>query len=271
MTFEQIEESTAFLKQNGFDSPQTAIVLGTGLGQLISEIEIIQEIAYTDIPNFLEATVEFHQGRLVYGKLEGRKVIAMEGRYHAYEGYTQAQLTFPIRVFKALGCTNLILSNAAGAVNPTYKKGDLMLLDDHINLQGGSPITGLSDLRFGQRFVDLARPYDQKQNNTIKTLASVMEISLHEGVYASVHGPHLETRAEYRMIRTLGADAVGMSTVPEVIVANQVGLKTIAISVLTDECDPDNLQPVDISDIIEVAGQAEPKMVTLIKGFIAQL
>jgi purine-nucleoside phosphorylase len=271
MTFEQIEETTAFLKQNGFDSPKTAIVLGTGLGQLISEIEIIQEIAYTDIPNFPEATVEFHQGRLVYGNLEGRKVIAMQGRYHAYEGYSQAQLTFPIRVFKALGCINLILSNAAGAVNLAFKKGDLMLLDDHINLQGGSPITALSDPRFGQRFVDLARPYDQGQNKSIKALAKDLEIALHEGVYAAVHGPHLETRAEYRMIRTLGADAVGMSTVPEVIVANQVGLKTIAISVLTDECDPDNLQPVDISDIIAVAGQAEPKMVALIKAFIAQL
>lgn len=271
MTFEQIEETTAFLKQNGFESPQTAIVLGTGLGQLISEIEINQEIAYTDIPNFPEATVEFHQGRLVYGVLEGRKVIAMQGRYHAYEGYSQAQLTFPIRVFKALGCDNLILSNAAGAVNPNYKKGDLMLLDDHINLQGGSPITALSDPRFGQRFVDLARPYDQQQNHALKELASELDIALHEGVYAAVHGPHLETRAEYRMIRTLGADAVGMSTVPEVIVANQVGLKTIAISVLTDECDPDNLQSVDISEIIAVAGKAEPKMVALIKGFIGKL
>lgn len=270
MTYEQIEETTAFLVAKGFTSPDTAIVLGTGLGQLISEIEIEKEIPYSEIPNFPEATVEFHQGRLVYGMLAGKKVVAMQGRFHAYEGYSQAELTLPIRVFKGLGCQTLILSNAAGAVNLEFKKGDLMLLDDHIHLQGGSPLTALSDPRFGQRFVDLARPYDAAMNADLKAVAKSLDIALHEGVYACVHGPHLETRAEYRMMRNLGADAVGMSTVPEVIVANQVGLKTVAISVLTDECDPDNLKPVDISDIIEVAGKAEPKLVQLIKAYIAQ-
>lgn len=271
MTFELIEESAQFLREKGMTEAQTAIVLGTGLGQLISEIDIEISVDYDTIPNFPEATVEFHKGRLVYGNLSGRKVIAMQGRFHAYEGYNQAQLTLPIRVFGLLGCSELILSNAAGAVNLAFKKGDLMLIDDHINLLGGSPITALSDERFGQRFVDLARPYDPEMNTRIKELASNLSIALHEGVYTCVHGPHLETRAEYRMIHRLGGDAVGMSTVPEVIVANQIGLKTIAISVLTDECDPDQLAPVDIADIIATAGIAEPKLVKLIKAFVSDL
>ncbi len=271
MTYEQIEETAKYLTTQGISNPQTAIVLGTGLGQLVAEIEIEISIDYDQIPNFPEATVEFHKGRLIYGNMEGRKVIAMQGRFHAYEGYNQAQLTLPIRVFKLLGVSELILSNAAGGVNLDFNKGDLMLIDDHINLLGGSPITALTDPRFGQRFVDLARPYDVTLNEKVKNLASKLEITIHDGVYACVHGPHLETRAEYRMIRNMGADAVGMSTVPEVIVANQIGLKTVAISVLTDECDPDNLNPVDISEIIAVAGKAEPKLVTLIKTLVREL
>jgi len=268
MKYTDVLESAEFLRSKGMTEPQTAIVLGTGLGKLVDEIEIEKEIRYDFIPGFPIATVEFHHGRLIYGNLQGRKVIAMQGRYHAYEGYSQAELTLPIRVFKELGCEQLILSNAAGAINKSYIKGELMLLDDHLHLQGGSPLTGLTDPEFGQRFVDLAQPYDQKLNSLIKKIAEEKDIPLREGVYACVHGPHLETRAEYRYLGIIGADAVGMSTVPEVIVANQIGLSTCAISVLTDECDPDNLKPVNIEEIIAVAGKAEPKLVLLIKKLI---
>ncbi len=271
MRFEDIEVTRSFLFERGIQNPETAIVLGTGLGKLIDEINIEVEVPYSEIPHFPEATVEFHQGRLVYGKIGAKKVVAMQGRFHAYEGYSQAEITFPIRVFKALGCQNLILSNAAGAINKEFKKGDLMLLDDHIHLQGGSPLTAMSDPRFGQRFVDLAAPYHKDMNEKLKEIAIQQGTNLHEGVYACVHGPHLETRAEYRFLGFIGADAVGMSTVPEVIVANQIGLPCVAISVLTDECDPDNLKPVDISEIIAVAGEAEPKLVSLINTFLQSL
>jgi len=271
MKYSDVLESAEFLRTRGMTAPKTSIVLGTGLGKLVDKIEIEQEIRYDFIPGFPIATVEFHHGRLIYGTLEGRKVIAMQGRYHVYEGYSQAELTLPIRVFKELGCEELILSNAAGAINKSYKKGDLMLLDDHIHLQGGSPLTGLVEPEFGQRFVDLARPYDIKLNGLVREIAEKKKITLHEGVYACVHGPHLETRAEYRYLGIIGADAVGMSTVPEVIVANQIGLPTCAISVLTDECDPDNLQPVNIEEIIEVAGKAEPKLVEIIVEMVKKL
>jgi len=271
MTYDDVLESAEFLRTRNISEPKTAIVLGTGLGKLVDDIEIEHDIRYDLIPNFPIATVEFHHGRLIYGELEGRKVVAMQGRYHAYEGYTQAELTLPIRVFKELGCEELILSNAAGAINRAYKKGDLMLLDDHIHLQGGSPLTGLTDPEFGERFVDLARPYDPELNERIMDIAEEKDIHLHSGVYACVHGPHVETRAEYRYLGIIGADAVGMSTVPEVIVANQVGLRTCAISVLTDECDPDNLKPVNIQEIIEVAGKAEPKLVEIIKELVKEL
>lgn len=271
MKYEQVLETVDFLKSKGVGKPDSAIVLGTGLGKLLDEIEIEVEIPYPDITNFPLATVEFHNGKLVYGTLEGHKVVAMQGRFHVYEGYSQAEVSFPIRVFKELGCKHLLLSNAAGAINTDFCKGDLMLIDDHIHLQGGSPLAGLSDERFGQRFTDMLAPYDDALNTKLKSIAKENEIALHEGVYACVHGPQLETRAEYRYLKIIGADAVGMSTVPEVIVANQVGLPCAAISVLTDECDPDNLEPVDIADIIAVAGEAEPRMVLLIKSLISTL
>lgn len=268
MQYESIKETADFLQRAGFESPHTAIVLGTGLGKLIDRIEISAEIGYDEIPNFPLSTVEFHKGKLIFGTLSGKKVIAMQGRFHKYEGYSQAQITLPVRVFKELGAEQLILSNAAGAVNPNFKKGDLMLIDDHINFLGGSPLSGINNPEFGQRFVDMAAPYNLRMNGKLKELASAMKIILHEGIYACVHGPHLETRAEYRFIRMAGADTVGMSTVPEVIVANQIGLPCAAISVLTDECDPDNLKPVDIADIIAAAEAAEPNLVELIKKFL---
>lgn len=267
----QIKESTEYLQSKGFENPEVGIILGTGLGKLINEIEIIAEASYNHIPNFPTATVEFHKGKLIYGVLEGKKVVVMQGRFHVYEGYTLQDVTFPVRIMEKLGIKTLLVSNAAGAVNLDFKKGELMLIDDHINLQGGSPLAfkGVSEL--GERFADMSAPYDLEINSKFKSIAKENNITLHEGVYASVVGPQLETRAEYRMLKTIGADAVGMSTVPEIIVANHLGLKAAAVSVLTDECDPDNLKPVDIAEIIAMAGKAEPDMITLFKELIKSI
>ncbi|GAB4160095.1 MAG: purine-nucleoside phosphorylase [Winogradskyella sp.] len=267
----QITESTEYLQEKGFDNPEVGIILGTGLGQLISEIDIIAQASYNHIPNFPTATVEFHKGKLIYGILEGKKVVVMQGRFHVYEGYTLQDVTFPVRIMEKLGIKTLLVSNAAGAVNLDFKKGELMLLDDHINLQGSSPLAfkGVSEL--GERFADMSAPYDAEINSKFQAIAKEKNIKLHKGVYASVVGPQLETRAEYRMLKTIGADAVGMSTVPEIIVANHLGLKAAAVSVLTDECDPDNLKPVNIAEIIEMANKAEPNMITLFKELIKSL
>lgn len=266
-----ITESTEYLQSKGFDNPEIGIILGTGLGQLIDEIEIIAEASYNHIPNFPTATVEFHKGKLVYGILAGKKVVVMQGRFHVYEGYTLQDVTFPVRIMEKLGIKTLLVSNASGTINLDYKKGDLMLIDDHINLQGGSPLAfkGVSEL--GERFTDMSAPYDATLNATFERIAKIHNITLHKGVYASVVGPQLETRAEYRMLKIIGADAVGMSTVPEIIVANHLNLKAAAVSVLTDECDPDNLKPVDISEIIAMAGKAEPNMITLFKELIKEI
>ncbi len=271
MKKQQLQDSIQFLKNSGIQNPTVGIVLGTGLGKLVHEIAIEKEIAYADIPYFPKATVESHSGKLIYGTIEGKKVLVMSGRFHAYEGYSPWEVTYGIRTMHGLGINTLLLSNAAGAINKNYNKGDLMLLDDHINLQGNSPLAFANVSEFGTQFVDLLSPYHSSINNLLKTLATQLNITLHEGVYASVIGPQLETRAEYRMLGILGADAVGMSTVPEVIVANHLGLKTSAISVLTDECDPDNLQPVNIEEIIKIAGQAEPKMVALFKALLINI
>ena len=244
-----------------------AIILGTGLGMLADKIETELEVAYTDIPGFPRSTVESHVGKLIFGRLGGKRVVAMQGRFHAYEGYSQADIAFPVRVVKALGAKALLISNAAGAVNLNFRKGELMLLDDHINLLGGSPLTGVTE----NRFVDLAAPYDAALNDAFRQTAKDEGLTLHEGVYACVHGPHLETRAEYRYIRMIGADAVGMSTVPEVITANHIGLPCAAISVLTDECDPDNLQPVSIPEIMAAAAEAEPKLCRLVEGVLRKM
>ena len=268
MKQQQLEETVAYLKANGITAPSIGIVLGTGLGKLTDEIAIEKEIAYADIPNFPQATVEFHSGKLIYGSMSGKKVVVMSGRFHVYEGYNLWEVTYGIRTMHALGIKNLLISNAAGAVNLTYKKGDLMLIEDHINLQGGSPLAFQGANAFGTIFADMLEPYSKKTNQQLQAIAKQNNIALHTGVYASVVGPQLETRAEYRMLQILEADAVGMSTVPEVIVAKQLELPCAAVSVLTDECDPKNLQAVDIAEIIAIAGQAEPKLIQLFKELI---
>jgi purine-nucleoside phosphorylase len=267
----QITESTEYLQDKGFDNPEVGIILGTGLGQLINEIDILAQASYNHIPNFPTATVEFHKGKLIYGILEGKKVVVMQGRFHVYEGYTLQDVTFPVRIMKQLGIKTLLVSNAAGAVNLDFKKGELMVIDDHINLQGNSPLAFKGVSKLGERFVDMSAPYDTEIISNFEKIAKVNGITLHKGVYASVVGPQLETRAEYRMLKIIGADAVGMSTVPEIIVANHLNLKTAAVSVLTDECDPDNLKPVNIEEIIAMANKAEPDMITLFKELIKTL
>lgn len=271
MTQKQLNESTSYLVGKGFEHPEIGIVLGTGLGKLVDEIEEPIEAHYNHIPFFPLATVEFHTGKLLYGTFQGKKVVVMQGRFHLYEGYDLKDVTYPIRVMHQLGIKKLIISNAAGAINLSYNKGDMMLIEDHINLQGGSPLAFKNVANFGDRFTDMAEPYDLDMRTRLKAIAKREHISLHEGVYASVVGPQLETRAEYRMLKIIGADAVGMSTVPEVIVANHLRLPIVAVSVLTDECDPDDLHPVNIEEIIAIAGETEPKMVKLFKELIKEL
>tara|TARA_B110000971_G_scaffold110307_1_gene112979 strand:+ start:327 stop:1142 length:816 start_codon:yes stop_codon:yes gene_type:complete len=271
MMMKFIEETTDYLKEKGFESPEIGIILGTGLGQLIDHVEVLKEVSYNHIPNFPTATVEFHKGKLIYGILEGKKVIIMQGRFHLYEGYTLQDVTYPVRIMKHLGITTLLVSNASGALNLNYKKGELMLIEDHINLQGGSPLAFRGVEHLGERFVDMSAPYDTTLNTQFESIAVKNNIKLHKGVYVSVVGPQLETRAEYKMLKLLGADAVGMSTVPEIIVANHLQLKVAAVSVLTDECDPKHLKPVNISEIIAMAAKAEPDMITLFKELIKTL
>lgn len=264
-------ETTEYLKQRGFDNPEIGIILGTGLGLFLEHITIEKEVSYNLIPNFPTATVEFHKGRLIYGSIHGKKLVVMQGRFHLYEGYTAQDVTFPVRVMHQLGIKRLLVSNAAGAINLNFKKGEIMLIDDHINLLGDSPLAFLGVEKFGGRFIDLSAPYDAQMNNLMEKIAKEKGITLHKGVYTAVLGPQLETRAEYRFLKIIGSDAVGMSTIPEAIVANQLKLPIMAVSVLTDECDPDNLHPVDIQDILAHAAIAEPYMITLFSELIKQL
>lgn len=267
----KLEETVNFLTANGFKGADTGIVLGTGLGSFINEITVEQTIPYNEIPNFPAATVEFHKGQLIVGKIGHKTVIAMQGRFHFYEGYSMQQITFPVRVLKLLGIRYLLLSNAAGGINPNYKKADLVLIDDHINMLPENPLRGLNEPAYGNRFVDMCEPYSIILQNKFVDTARKLSIQLKKGVYVSVMGPNLETRAEYRFLRGCGADMVGMSTVPEVLVANHIGLACSAISVITDECDPDNLKPVNISEIIEVAGKADKTLSQLFKAVILEL
>jgi len=266
-----ITETADYLLAKGFDKPEIGIILGTGLGQLVDEIDILHEVSYNHIPNFPTATVEFHKGKLIYGMLQGKKVIVMQGRFHVYEGYSLQDVTYPVRIMEKLGIHTLLVSNAAGAINLNFKKGELMLIEDHINLQGSSPLAFKGVEHLGERFTDMSAPYNLDINTSFERIAKNENITLHKGVYASVVGPQLETRAEYRMLKTIGADAVGMSTVPEIIVANHLKIKAAAVSVLTDECDPNNLKPVDIPEIIAMAEKAEPQMITLFKELIKTL
>jgi purine-nucleoside phosphorylase len=267
----KIGETADFLKWKGFTDAAVGIVLGTGLGSFIKELKVEQTIPYQDIPHFPQSTVESHKGQLITGRVGCKKVIVLQGRFHYYEGYTMQQITFPVRVLRTLGVKSLLLSNAAGGLNPRYKKGELVLIDDHINLLPENPLRGLNDPAYGNRFVDMSRPYDSALGEKLRTAAARLSIGLHTGVYASVMGPNLETRAEYRYLRSIGADLVGMSTVPEVIVAGHLGLPCAAISVITDECDPDHLTAVSIQEIIAVAGKADAVLSKLLAAAIGAL
>ena len=235
------------------------------------EIDISVTVDYSEIPNFPVSTVEFHKGRLIYGTLDGTRVLAMQGRFHYYEGYTLQEITFPVRVMKMLDTSFLLISNAGGALNLDYKKGTIMLITDHINLLPGNPLIGPNDESIGPRFPDMSDPYDQTLNQSMINISKKLKVTLHQGVYVAVPGPNLETRAEYRFLRRIGADVVGMSTIPEVIVANHVGLPCVAVSVITDECDPDNLEKVNIEDIIKTASKAEDDLIKLFGTLIKRL
>lgn len=271
MTKAQLDDSVSYLRGKGFDKPEIGIILGSGLGKLVGDIEDQIIAHYNHIPFFPLATVEFHSGKLIYGRLEGHMVVVMQGRFHLYEGYDFQDVTYPVRVMHELGVTKLLISNAAGAINLNFRKGEMMLIEDHINLQGGSPLAFSNVVEFGERFADMSEPYHPGMRKKLEKIADELKIILRKGVYASVIGPQLETKAEYRMLKILGADAVGMSTVPEVIVANHLRLPVLAVSVLTDECDPDDLKPVDIYEILEVAGKAETGMITLFKALLKEL
>lgn len=267
----KIAETTRYLTDHKFNNIDTAIVLGTGLGSFLNNIDVTKSISYQEIPNFPEATVEFHKGNLVLGNIKGKKVIVLQGRFHYYEGYSMQEITFPIRVLAALGVKYLFLSNAAGGMNAGYKKGDLVLIEDHINQLPDNPLRGLNSPEFGNRFVDMSQPYNDRLNQLILHSGKQLDIEIKKGVYVSVMGPNLETKAEYRFLRGIGADMVGMSTVPEVIVANHIGIACAAVSVITDECDPDNLQPVNIAEIIAVAGKADEKLSQIFLKAVAEV
>jgi len=268
----QIKEATDYLRKHGVDAPEVGIILGTGLGnKFVEKIKNPIVINYNFIPHFPVSTVEFHKGKLIYGEIKKKKVLAMQGRFHYYEGYSMQQITLPVRVMKMLGIKNLLISNAAGNMNLKWKKGDMMLLDDHINMQTDNPLRGENFDMLGPRFPDMSQPYSKKLNDKLLKIAKEKKLKLNKGIYVAVNGPNLETRAEYRFLRQIGGDAVGMSTVPEVLVANHMGLPCCAISVLTDDCDPDDLQPATISEIIAIAGKAEPKLTELYVELIAGL
>ena len=267
-----IKEVVAYLERRGIIKPEVGIILGTGLGsQFVKEIRNPVIINYNSIPHFPISTVDFHKGRLIFGELKGKKVIAMQGRFHFYEGYSMQQITLPVRVMKFLGVRHLLISNAAGNMNAKWKKGELMLIDDHINFQSDNPLRGENFETLGPRFPDMSQPYSKKLNKMVIDIAKKNKVKLNKGVYAAVMGPQLETRAEYRFLKMAGADAVGMSTVPEVLVANHMSLPCCAISVLTDDCDPENLKPVSIDEIVKVAAKAEPMLTNLYVQLIHSL
>ncbi len=266
--YDQIQAAATEIQRRWSERPQAGIILGTGLGGLARQIDAAATIEYDQIPHFPRSTVTSHRGQLICGCLAGVPVVAMEGRFHAYEGYPLDQITLPVRVMKALGAELLLVSNAAGGMNPTYASGDIMLIDDHINLMGLNPLIGVNDDRLGPRFPDMSQPYDAKLIDLGLEIARRENFAAHRGVFVAVTGPNLETRAEYRFLRAIGADAVGMSTVPEVIVAAHAGLRVLGISIITDMCFPDALKPVDVSEIIATANAAEPKLRAIITGIL---
>jgi purine-nucleoside phosphorylase len=268
--YDQIEAAAAAIRgQWPAGKPRVGIILGTGIGPLAEKIEVEASIDYAAIPHFLKPTATGHKGRLVCGKLNGASVMAMEGRFHAYEGYPLDAITLPVRVMKALGCELLIVTNACGGMNPNFACGDIMVIDDHINLMGSNPLVGINDDRLGPRFPDMARPYDPELIDRAQAIARREDFPAHKGVFVAVQGPNLETRAEYRFLRLIGADAVGMSTVPEVLVAVHAGMRILGLSIVTDVCFPDALKPVDVAEIIATANEAEPKLRKIILGILA--
>ena len=269
--YDQIQEATAAIRLRWGGKPVVGIVLGTGLGHFADEISDRAEIRYEEIPHFPRSTAPSHKGRFVCGTLGGKTVVAMEGRFHAYEGYTMQQITFPVRVLKALGCEVLIATNACGGMNPQYSRGDIMLIEDHINLLGDNPLIGPNDDRLGERFPDMCFAYDRTLLALGRQIALEQKLAVQQGIYVAVTGPNLETRAEYRFLRTIGADVVGMSTVPEVIVGVHSKMRNFGLSVVTDLCLPDALQPVSLPEILEVAGEAEPRLRALVSELVARI
>lgn len=267
----QIAETKFFLQNQIQEKPQVGIILGTGLGKLVNEISVIREIDYETIPNFSLSTVESHAGKLILGELSGKKILAMQGRFHYYEGYSMQQITLPVRVMHELGIKKLIISNACGGMNPQFQAGDVMVIEDHINLLGDNPLTGPNLDEYGPRFPDMSEPYSKKLIRLAERTALENKISLRKGVYVAVTGPNLETRAEYRFLRALGADVVGMSTVPETIAAVHSGMEVLAFSVVTDECFPDTLKAVSVEDILATAAKAEPRLTLLMKAVVSKL
>ncbi len=274
MSGAQRDDAVRFIRGRTASAPEIGIILGTGLGGLVREIDVETVIEYADIPHFPLSTVESHNGRLIFGTIGGTRVVAMQGRFHSYEGYTMEQIVFPVRVMakgSGLGVRTLLISNAAGGMNPDFRRGDLMLITDHINLLGANPLTGPNDPALGPRFPDMSEPYDSGLIALAREAAAERSIGLRSGVFVAVQGPNLETRAEYRFLRMIGADAVGMSTVPENIAAVHMGLRVLGISIITDECVPETLRPVDVEEIIKVAGEAEPKLTAVVAGVVARL
>ena len=268
---QQLAETLPYIRQHTQAHPDIGIILGTGLGALAKEIKVETTLDYRDIPHFPVSTVEFHAGKLIFGTLGGKSVVAMQGRFHFYEGYSMKQITYPVRVMKELGVKTLLISNACGGMNPVYRAGDIMIMEDHINLLGDNPLIGENDDDLGPRFPDMSEPYSRELIELAETVALKKGIKVQRGVYVAVAGPNLETRAEYRFLRTIGADVVGMSTIPECIAANHAGIKVLGLSVVTDDCFPDALKPAKIEEIIETANRAEPKLTYIMKTVIERL
>lgn len=269
--YDRVQEAAAVVRQRSSLVPEVAVILGTGLGGLVKEIQAETTIPYEQIPGFPLSTVESHAGRLILGKLNGRRVVAMQGRFHRYEGYSLQQVTFPLRVMHALGARTLVVTNVSGGMHPLWAPGDVMLIADHINLLGDNPLIGRNDDRLGPRFPDMSDPYSPELRGQARLLALELGITLREGVYVAVTGPCLETRAEYRMLRGMGADVVGMSTVPEVIVAVHQGMKVVGFSIITDQCLPDALEPASLEQILAVAGRAEPHLTRLVAALVPRI
>ena len=268
---ERIEEAATHLRTHSDQKPKIGIILGTGLGNLAEAIQVHATVPFQDIPHFPASTATSHEGNLLFGQLEGKEVVAMQGRLHAYEGYTAEEITLPVRVMKALGMETLLISNACGGLNPQYQAGDIMIIEDHINLMTDNPLIGVNDDRLGPRFPDMSEPYDLKMVDAALGIARQGDFVAHKGVLVSVTGPNLETRAEYRFLRMIGADVVGMSVIPEVITAVHCGLKVVGFSVVTDMCLPDALQPAVVEEIIATANAAEPKLRALVEGVVQQI